>query len=116
MNLLDTMPTDVEDLVVVREQLNEDNDPSGPAAEHTLPGCRVVARAPSPDSDTTGERVTRYLDVRCPDRTADVLATDRIRRRGEPAGGRARWLVDGEPARSPFDHGGCVFVLVQRAG
>lgn len=112
---MDLSETDTETLVVVRETVNEDNDPIT-ASTHRLDGCRAVTRLPSPDSYVTGERVLSTLDVRHPDRTADIRATDRVRRTGEPTDERPRWTVEGEPARSPFPEGGVVFVLQAERG
>lgn len=111
---MDLDPCDVETLTIVRETYNEDNDPTG-ADTIMLPGCRVVVRLPQPDQRTTGERVVTALDVRHPDRFVDIRATDRVRRYGDPAG-RPLWTVEGEPGRSPFPDGGCVFVLQREAG
>ncbi|GAA4845506.1 hypothetical protein GCM10023201_40970 [Actinomycetospora corticicola] len=112
--MLDLSAGIVEDLTVVREVLDTDGDPTGQAV-HVLEGCAVADRLPSSDEVNGRERTTRVADVRCPDRDADVRASDRFRRVGDPAG-RAVWVVEGQPARSPFPGGGCVFVIALTTG
>lgn len=106
---------DTSTVIVVREIYNDDNDPIG-GTEHPLRGCRVAARLPKADNSDTGERVVAAVDVYHPDRGVDVRGTDRARLPGDSATGRARWTVEGEPARSPWPDGGCVFVLQREHG
>lgn len=112
---LELQGTRTDTIVIVRETVDEDNDPVGSQAV-ALTGCKIVARLPQPDQHTSGQRTVTTLDVRHPDRDVDVRATDRVRLAGEPITGRARWTVEGEPSRSPFDGGGCVFVLQREVG
>lgn len=112
---MDLDPTLSHTITVVREHRNADNDPAG-SVEIPLSGVRLAPRAPQPDSSVTGERVVAQIDARHPDRDADILGTDRVRLPGEPAGRRARWTVEGEPARSPWPDGGCLFVLQRERG
>lgn len=113
---MDLDPTDAVTIVVVRETLNEDNDPDGPPTEIPIPGVRLAARLSQPDSGATGERVVAQYDGRHPDRAVDLRGTDRVRLPGDPPSSRPRWTVEGEPARSPWPDGGCLFVLQQERG
>jgi hypothetical protein len=112
---MDLDPTLSYVLTVVRESVNEDNDPVG-AVEFELADVRLAQRNPQPDSAVTGERVVTQYDARHPDRAVDLRGTDRIRMPWEPATERARWTIEGDPARSPWSDGGCLFVLQRERG
>lgn len=97
-----------EDVVVVRPVRDRHGDVVS-FTEHTLPGC-IVAPSSSTENLAAGEQVTGRWDLYVLTGT-DVLASDRIRRPGDPAPAdnapfrtRAPWQVVGDPApwRSPF--------------
>jgi len=113
---MDLDPTYSYTLTVVREQLNEDNDPAGAPLEFPLRDVRLAQRHPQLDSSNTGERVVTQYDARHPDRDVDLRGTDRVRMPWEPTAERARWTVEGDPARSPWPDGGCLFVLQRERG
>lgn len=113
--VMDLDPTLSYVLTVSRELRDEDNDPIG-TTEFELPGVRLAQRHPQPDSAATGERVVTQYDARHPDRAVDLRGTDRVRMPWEPATERARWTVEGDPARSPWPDGGCLFVLQRERG
>ena len=112
---MDLDPTLSYTLTVVREVYDEDNDVTG-TVEWPMAGVRLAARMPQPDAYPTGERITAQYDARHPDRTVDLRGTDRIRLPGEPTNERARWTVEGEPARSPWPDGGTLFVIQRQRG
>ena len=112
---MDLDPTYSYTITVSRELRNEDNDPVG-TTEYDLAGVRLAPRHAQPDSSSTGERVVSQYDCRHPDRAVDLRGTDRVRLPGEPATDRPRWTVEGDPARSPWPDGGCLFVLQRERG
>lgn len=112
---MDLDPTIAYTITVVRETVNEDNDPIG-TAELALADVRLAPRHPQPDSAATGERVVSQFDGRHPDRAVDLRGTDRVRLPGEPTSERPRWTVEGDPARSPWPDGGTLFVLQRERG
>lgn len=114
-SVMDLSPTFSYVVTVVREHRNEDNDPMG-SIEFSLADVRLAPRAPQPDSSVTGERVVAQIDARHPDRAVDLRGTDRVRLPGESPTDRARWTIEGEPSRSPWPDGGCLFVLQRERG
>lgn len=113
--VMDLDPTLSYVLTVSRETVNEDGDRVG-TTEFELNDVRLAPRHPQPDSSATGERVVSQYDGRHPDRAVDLRGTDRVRLPGEPDTERARWTVEGEPARSPWPDGGTLFVLQRERG
>ncbi|RZT87464.1 hypothetical protein EV383_4388 [Pseudonocardia sediminis] len=97
----------LETVIVVRAARDNDGDIVGAPTEHAVTGC-TVRLTPGSEDLTTGQRVTTKADLYVADASADIRATDRVRRASdpEPAVGSSLkalgpWRVIGSPETWP---------------